>query len=193
MFHGPELIEQLPYLRRMARALTKNRADADDLAQNCLERAIVYQHQFETGTNLRGWLLKIMHNLFIDSMRRAKRSRENSDTAQTYLSGHYTPSNQEHAIEIAELQEAMAQLPPEQYTTLVLITLEDMSYEEAARITNVPIGTIRSRLSRARASIALHLKGKCEGDRLPHVKLRRRPRQQRPDGIAPPADYHIGK
>lgn len=193
MFHGPELIEQLPYLRRMARALTKNRADADDLAQSCLERAIVYQHQFEAGTNLRGWLLTIMHNLFIDSVRRVKRNRDNSDAAQEYLSGQFTPSNQEHAIEIAELQQAMAQLPPEQYTTLVLITLEDMSYEEAARITNVPIGTIRSRLSRARASIALHLKGECNADERPRVKLRRRPRQQRLDGSAAPTGYYLGK
>lgn len=183
MFHGPELIEQLPYLRRMARALTKNRADADDLAQNCLERAIVYQHQFESGTNLRGWLLTIMHNLFIDSVRRAKRGRDNAETAQTYLSGHYTPSNQDHAIQLAELQDALKLLPVEQYTTLILITLEDMSYEEAARITKVPIGTVRSRLSRARSTIARYLTGDCASDNVGRPKLRRRPRQDRIDPL----------
>ncbi|MFN4283466.1 MAG: sigma-70 family RNA polymerase sigma factor [Alphaproteobacteria bacterium] len=185
MFDGPELVEQLPYLRRMAHALTKNRADADDLAQSCLERAIVYQHQFMPGTNLRGWLLAIMHNLFIDTVRRAKRQRENSESAQAFLGGLYTPDNQDHSLQLGELQRAMAQLPIEQYTTLILVVLENMSYEEAAYVTKVPVGTIRSRLSRARASIARHLEGDCRADAPARPKLRRRHHSLPSVGVAP--------
>lgn len=180
MFADSELAEQLPYLRRMARALTRNSANADDLVQSCLERAIVHQNQFTPGTNLRGWLLTILHNLFIDSVRRDKRERENSAAAQIHIAGRHTPSNQEASIELAELQEAVALLPIEQYTTLLLIALEDMSYEEAACVTNVPIGTVRSRLSRARSAVARHLQGECAADAPP------RPRRRYYDRNLPP-------
>jgi RNA polymerase sigma-70 factor (ECF subfamily) len=190
MFDGSELVEQLPYLRRMARALTRNRANADDLVQSCLERAWVNQEQFAVGTNLRGWLLTIMHNLFIDSVRRNKRERENCDAAQTYVTGRFTPCNQEHKLELQDLQEALAGLPVEQYTTLVLVVLENLSYEQAAKVTKVPVGTIRSRLSRARAFVAMRLHGEAAGEpAAPRPKLRRRPRMTATAAL--PRDPHV--
>lgn len=180
MLQPADVIEQLPYLRRMARAWTRNRANADDLVQNCLERAWAHQGQFMPGTNLRAWLLTIMHNHFIDDVRRDIRARENSDAAQTFIGGRFTPGNQELALELSDLRAALARLPIEQYTTLILVTLEDMNYEQAAKITNVPIGTIRSRLSRARATLKSQLWGEIPNEPSNALKLRRRRRPPAP-------------
>lgn len=153
------LVAEIPYLRRYARALSRNAADADDLVQTCLMRAIVNLERFETGTNLRAWLLTILHNVFIDSMRRARRARDVGETAETMLTGMYTRPNQIENLQMADLQKAMAALPAEQRSTLALVALEDLTYEEAAQITGVPVGTVRSRLSRARHALIKMIEG----------------------------------
>ncbi|HEY4135687.1 MAG TPA: sigma-70 family RNA polymerase sigma factor [Alphaproteobacteria bacterium] len=144
------LVAEIPYLRRYARALTRNVSSADDLVQDGLVRAIASIHHFEAGTNLRAWMLTIMHNVFMDDTRKAKRSRDGNHEAEERLSGLYTRPSQLANLELNDLQAALSGLPEEQRHTLILVALEDMSYEEAARVTGVPIGTIRSRLPRAR-------------------------------------------
>ena len=144
------LVCQIPYLRRYARGLTHNAADADDLVQSCLLRALTNFHRFEKDTNLRAWLLTILHNIFIDTVRKRRRAREAFEAAGIASDGLSQSPNQFHHIQVGELEQAIAQLPAEQRSTLLLVALEDLTYEEAARITGVPVGTVRSRLSRAR-------------------------------------------
>lgn len=147
------MIGQIPYLRRYARALTQNVSDADDLVQNCLVRAIAKMDRFEAGTNLRAWLLAIMHNIFIDSFRKRRRAREVCETTETIQKGLFTPANQFRRVQVTDVEAALSKLPAAQRSTLLLIALENLTYEEVARITEVPVGTVRSRLSRARHAL----------------------------------------
>lgn len=162
------LVGQIPYLRRYARGLTHNAADADDLVQSCLLRALTNFHRFEKDTNLRAWLLTILHNIFIDTVRKRRRAREAFEAAGIATDGLSQAPNQLHRIQVGELKEAIAQLPAEQRSTLLLVALEDLTYEEAARITGVPVGTVRSRLSRARQMLV----GVVNGLSLDDVKKR---------------------
>lgn len=147
------LVGQIPYLRRYARALTQNVSDADDLVQNCLVRAIAKMDRFEAGTNLRAWLLAIMHNIFIDSFRKKRRAREVCETTETIQKGMFTPANQFRRVQVTDVEAALSKLPAAQRSTLLLIALENLTYEEVAAITEVPVGTVRSRLSRARHAL----------------------------------------
>jgi RNA polymerase sigma-70 factor (ECF subfamily) len=168
------LVGQIPYLRRYARALTRNAADADDLVQTALMRAIVNMDRFEEGTNLRAWLLTIMHNVFIDGVRKTKRARDANESAESMMSGLYTRPNQVESLQLGDLQSAMERLPEEQRTTLILVALEDMSYEEAARVTGVPVGTVRSRLSRARHALIRMVDGLTMDEVSPEAGITRR-------------------
>lgn len=153
------MVGQIPYLRRYARALTQNVSDADDLVQNCLVRAIAKMDRFEAGTNLRAWLLAIMHNIFIDSFRKKRRAREVCETTETIQKGLFTPANQFRRVQVTDVEAALAKLPAAQRSTLLLIALENLTYEEVARITEVPVGTVRSRLSRARHALIEMVEG----------------------------------
>lgn len=153
------LAGQIPYLRRYARGLTHNVADADDLVQGCLVRAVANLHRFQRDTNVRAWLLTILHNLFIDGVRKKRRMREAFEAANVAHGGLLQLPNQVHRIQLTELETALSRLPPEQKSTLLLIALEDRTYEEAAAITGVPVGTVRSRLSRARRSLLVAIDG----------------------------------
>ncbi|HEY4134153.1 MAG TPA: sigma-70 family RNA polymerase sigma factor [Alphaproteobacteria bacterium] len=176
------LVPEIPYLRRYARALTRNASSADDLVQDALVRAVSNLERFENGTNLRAWLLTIVHNCFIDGTRKAKRSRDGDHEAEERMSGLYTRPNQIANLEMRDLQVALNGLPEEQRHTLVLVALEDMSYEEAARVTGVPVGTIRSRLSRARHSLMAMVAGLEIGDISPEsgITRRKKPRTAAP-------------
>jgi RNA polymerase sigma-70 factor (ECF subfamily) len=177
------MVAEIPYLRRYARALTRNMAAADDLVQDALVRGIASFGQFQPGTNLRAWLLTIVHNCFIDSTRKAARARLGDKAAEERMSGFYTRPNQIANLELADLQTALASLPEEQRTTLILVALEDMSYEEAAAVTGVPVGTIRSRLSRARHSLMEKISGLEIGDISPEHGITRRKKTAKP-GVA---------
>jgi RNA polymerase sigma-70 factor (ECF subfamily) len=168
------LVPEIPYLRRYARALTRNVSSADDLVQDALLRAVSNMARFEPGTNLRAWLLTIVHNCFIDSTRKAKRSREGDKTAEEMMSGLYTRPNQIANLQLNDLQAALETLPEEQRTTLILVALEDMSYEEAAKVTGVPVGTVRSRLSRARHAMMTKVEGLEMHDVSPEQGITRR-------------------
>jgi RNA polymerase sigma-70 factor (ECF subfamily) len=168
------LVPEIPYLRRDARALTRNAADADDLVQNALMRAVANFDRFEEGTNLRAWLLTIVHNVFIDGTRKVKREREANQMAEERMSGLFTSPNQIASLQLGELEDALARLPEEQRITLILVALEDMSYEEAAKVTGVPVGTVRSRLSRARHAVVAMIEGLTMEDISPEMGITRR-------------------
>lgn len=144
---------EIPRLRRYARALTRDAltrdiSRADDLVQSCLTRAIAKQHLWQPGTNLRAWLFTILHNQHVSDVRRAARevvtvSVEDAPTLTTQPNAY-------DVLRLRDLRAEMDRLPIEQREAILLIGLEGLPYEDAAKVLNVPIGTIRSRLSRGR-------------------------------------------
>lgn len=156
---GSILAGQIPYLRRYARGLTRNATDADDLVQSCLVRALANLHCFERDTNLRAWLRTILHNVFIDGTRKKLRARQAFEATSVAKEGLSQPPNQILHLQVGELERALTRLPDEQKSTLLLVALEDLTYEEAARVTGVPVGTVRSRLSRARRALLNAVEG----------------------------------
>jgi RNA polymerase sigma-70 factor (ECF subfamily) len=142
---------EIPRLRRYARALTRDisRASrADDLVQSCLTRAIAKQHLWQPGTNLRAWLFTILHNQHVSDVRRAAR-----EVVTVSVEDALTLTTQPNAYDVLRLRDLRAEmdrLPIEQREAILLIGLEGLPYEDAAKVLNVPIGTIRSRLSRGR-------------------------------------------
>ena len=148
----PLIEAEIPRLRRYARSLCRNVDDADDLVQECLLRAVRKLHQWERGTNLRSWLFVILRNVFINDRRRAGRSPVTSEGEMDY-SRHGGPGNQEVRQELLEVQNAFIKLSGEHREILALVAIEGFEYEEAAGILDIPIGTVRSRLSRARIAL----------------------------------------
>ena len=143
---------QLPRLRRYARALTRDPSRADDLVQDTLVRALAKQHLYQDGTNLRAWLFTLMHNQHVNDVRRNVREGDSLDvdTVATHLVAVTDPTA---SRQLRELDEAIGKLAMEQRQVILLIGLEGMSYEETAAILDVPVGTVRSRLSRGREAL----------------------------------------
>jgi RNA polymerase sigma-70 factor (ECF subfamily) len=145
------LIEaEIPRLRRYARALLRDKDRADDLVQDTLARALKKIHLFKRGTDLRAWLFTMLHNQYVNSIRRAVRYGQTFTVEKVHLP---TPAAQLAGLELRDLERAIQRLPEEQRTMLLLIGLEGMSYEEVAQVCGVPIGTVRSRVSRAREAL----------------------------------------
>jgi RNA polymerase sigma-70 factor (ECF subfamily) len=140
----------VPALRRYARALTRNVDLADDLVQDCLERAISRPGLFRPTGPLRAWLFTILLNLYRNSLRS---SRRRSWLVEGTADEPSTPAPQMGHIALVEMARAIETLPPEQKEALLLIALEGMSYAEAAGILKIPLGTLMSRLGRARAAL----------------------------------------
>ena len=140
---------EIPRLRRYARALTRDAARADDLVQNCLLRAIAKEHLWQPGTDLRAWLFTILHNQHVNDVRRAVREGVNT-TVEEMAPLLTVPSNATDSLLLRDLERAIARLPEEPRQVILLVGLEGMRYEEVATILDVPIGTVRSRLSRGR-------------------------------------------
>jgi len=139
---------EIPRLRRYARALTRDIVRADDLVQSCLTRAVAKQHLWQFGTDLRAWLFTIMHNQHVNEVRRGVRegiSVEVGEAPQLTVQSNAIPK-----LELRDLERALANLPHEQREMILLVGLEGMRYDQVAEILNVPIGTVRSRLSRGR-------------------------------------------
>ena len=145
------LEEQIPRLRRYARALTRDAIRADDLVQSCLVRAIAKQHLWERGTNLRAWLFTILHNQHVNHVRRSVREGVSVDLedAPTMTAEPVATTR----LELRDLERALAKLPAEQREVILLVGLEGMAYEEVAEVLGIPAGTVRSRLSRARDAL----------------------------------------
>ena len=154
------LIEaQIPGLRRFACALLRGDSErADDLVQDALERALSRWHLRRTEGNLRGWLYTILYNRFLtDRHRSRRRGLHDILTEETELPA--VDGGQDSALEHRDLLRAFSSLPEEQRSVLLLIGVEDLSYDEAARVLGVPIGTVMSRLSRGRERLRHHMHG----------------------------------
>jgi RNA polymerase sigma-70 factor (ECF subfamily) len=144
----PAIVAEIPRLRRYARVLVRDPASADDLVQDCLERALGRIHLFQPGTNLRAWLFTIMHNLHVNARVRQARSPEIAVSPSSEHS-EVVPG-QGGGLLLRDLERALAELPEEQRSVVLLIGLEGLSYRDAADVLGVPVGTVMSRLARGR-------------------------------------------
>ena len=143
------LQNEIPRLRRYARALAREAARADDLVQSCLVRAIAKEHLWEPGTDLRAWLFTILHNQNVSEIRRSV--REGVLVAVEDVAPVLTVAPRAGAsLQLRDLERAIRLLPDEQRQVILLVGLEGMRYEEVAAVLDIPIGTVRSRLSRGR-------------------------------------------
>jgi RNA polymerase sigma-70 factor (ECF subfamily) len=162
-----DLVALLPQMRAFARSLTGDRTQADDLAQEAMLKAWRGRGGFQVGTNLKAWTFMIVRNQFLSDKRRSWRSQPlDPDVAERTLVAADNPCA---TLEIAEVRRAMLMLSDEQREALILIGAAGMSYEEAAEICQTAVGTIKSRVSRARAALQIILAGGelCEADVMP--------------------------
>ncbi len=159
MNDAESIVELIPRLRRYARALAGDRNAADDLVQDTLERAWSKLHLYRRGTDLRAWLFTVMHNVYVNQRRAARPSvpldEEMPELAQ--------PARETDTLVLRDLDAAIRRLAPDQREVLLLVALEEMSYEEAAGTLGIPIGTVMSRLARAREKLRAMLPGLSSG------------------------------
>lgn len=161
------LLAEIPRLRRYARALVGDRAAADDLVQDTLERAWSRFGQWRPGSDLRAWLFGIMHNLRIDQLRRPGLNLSSCEDEDIEVPMRATQTDR---MELEDLADAVNRLPEEQRAVLLLVTLEEMRYEEVGRALDIPVGTVMSRLSRARQRLRAILDGSTGAPGLRVVK-----------------------
>jgi len=154
---GDQLIAVLPRLRRFARGLSGSVADADDLVQAACERALARQHQFQEGTRFDSWMFRIVQTIWIDQVRSRDVRKEGGDIAEDRLGSDEPVRRVEARLALDEVWRAVDHLPSDQRMALLLVTVEGLSYKEAAEVVQVPVGTIMSRLSRARIALQLQL------------------------------------
>jgi RNA polymerase sigma factor (sigma-70 family) len=167
----PEAREQLlaciPRLRRYARALVGDRAGADDLVQDTMERGWARLPSWQRGSDMRAWLFSIMHNVRIDQVRRPALPTE---TLNEETSMPATRGTASIGLELRDMESALRQLPDEQREILLLVALEEMSYDDVAQALRIPIGTVMSRLSRAREKLRANMEGRPHMSALKVVK-----------------------
>jgi RNA polymerase sigma-70 factor (ECF subfamily) len=149
------LLAALPRLRRYARALTGERSSADDLVQDTMERGWSRLSQWRAGGDMRAWLFGIMHNIYVDQLRRSHMPPADPEEAQALAA----PSAVAARLELRDVQTALGLLPAEQREVLLLVALEEMTYEEVAATLGIPLGTVMSRLSRGRERLRLLMLG----------------------------------
>ena len=147
-----DIVELLVPLRRYARSLTRDVLRADDLVHDTLVRALEAQGSLRPNTNLRTWMMTVLHNAFIDEQRRRRVEARHSD-ALVHMSDDRSPPAQEGQVRLAQIRKAFLTLPEEQRAALHLVTLEGMAYADAAAVLGIPIGTLMSRLGRGRAAL----------------------------------------
>ncbi|WP_336488616.1 sigma-70 family RNA polymerase sigma factor [Methylobacterium nigriterrae] len=178
----PEIVDLLVPLRRYARSLTRDTLRADDLVHDTLVRALESQASLRPNTNLRTWMMTVLHNVFIDDQRRKRVEARHADVL-AQMSDEAAPPAQEGQVRLAQIREAFLTLPEEQRAALHLVTLEGMAYADAAAVLGIPIGTLMSRLGRGRAALRAFEEGgeragKGSASRTaperPHLRLVRR-------------------
>ena len=155
MSDADSIVELIPRLRRYARALAGDRTAADDLVQDTLERGWSKLHLYRRGTNLRAWMFTIMHNVYVNQLRAMRPSVPLDDEMPELTQ----PARESDALVLRDLDAAIRRLPPEQREVLLLVALEEMSYGEAAATLGSPIGTVMSRLARAREKLRAMMSG----------------------------------
>jgi len=174
----------IPRLTRYARLLTHNTVAAEDLVQDCLARALGKIHLWEQGTDLRAWLFAILHHQHISLARREARQRASIQLQKCHSHSPLSPP-QATRLELRDLERALAKLPEEQRSVILLIGLEGMQYEEAASAVNLPVGTVRSRVARGREALRmmteLYPSRHCRRSRPPSESS---PRHRTQQGIA---------
>lgn len=163
-----EILACIPQLRRYARGLVHSRESADDLVQDTLERACSKLSLWQRRGDMRPWLFSIMHNLFIDGLRSQGRSRE-VDVGDD-LPEVADRATQSDRLELRDLDRVLQRLSAEQREVLLLVGVEDLSYQDVAGVLGVPVGTVMSRLSRARERLRAELEGRPVQARILRVK-----------------------
>jgi RNA polymerase sigma factor (sigma-70 family) len=153
-----EIEPVIPALRRYARSLTWDRAAADDLVQDCLERAVSRWHQKRDGS-VRAWLFTILHNLAVNQFRRPSARHRHVPIDQAGEDSFGAAATQEHHVLYQDVLKKLARLPAELRDILLLVGVEDLSYAEAAKVLAIPVGTVMSRLSRARERLRQEIEG----------------------------------
>ena len=163
------LVEEIPALRRYARALCGDVVEADDLVQECLLRAVGRRRLWISHQGMRPWLFTMMHNIFVNALRRKTRSRivGMSERLQDSLVAEEDP---EELCTMSDFETALQKLSPDHREVLLLVGVEQMSYRKVSRITGVPVGTVMSRLSRARSYLRDALEGDIQIARIKRVK-----------------------
>jgi RNA polymerase sigma-70 factor (ECF subfamily) len=154
------LTQQIPRLRRYARVLSGSAMHADDLVQDTLERSWSRRHLWRAGTDLRAWVFTVMHNIYVNRNRRREYDRAHDGIEPP------CPPTQERHMEMRDLDRALAKLTADQREILLLVAVEEMRYADVAAILNLPIGTVMSRLSRARE----HLRTLMNGEAAPALR-----------------------
>jgi RNA polymerase sigma factor (sigma-70 family) len=159
--HG--LTELLPRLRRFAHALSRNAADADDLTQATVERALRSREQWEPGSRLDSWLYRIMRNLWIDMVRvRSRKDKREAPEEEALSVGQDPREAIETSLELKRAIAAMERLPDEQREVVALILIEGFGYREVSEMLDLPIGTVSSRLVRGRTALLAMLGGNAD-------------------------------
>jgi RNA polymerase sigma-70 factor (ECF subfamily) len=154
-FHD-QLVALLPRLRVQAVSMTRNRADADDLVQAAVSNALAAQHSFTPGTNFGAWMFRILRNRFLSDIRR---KRDTCDMDSAPAEALARPAAQEDSLALRELRRRLADLPEDHRTALLLVTVQGMSYEEAASVMKCAVGTAKCRVFRARRQLEAWLMG----------------------------------
>ena len=168
MLHQVEPL--IPALRRYARALMRDRASADDLVQDCLERAVSRWYQRRDG-DLRAWLFTILHNLAVNQFRKTASRGRHVPIDETNEDSFGEAASQEQKLMYQDVLAKLARLPADQREVLLLVAVEDLSYAEAANVLGIPVGTVMSRLSRARDRLQQEIEGTAAPSNV--VSLRR--------------------
>lgn len=157
MLHQVEPL--IPSLRRYARALMRDRAGADDLVQDCLERAVSRWYQRRDGGDVRAWLFTILHNLAVNQFRKATARGRHVTIDETNEDSFGEAAAQEQKLIYQDALAKLERLPEDQRAVLLLVAVEDLSYAEAAKVLGIPVGTVMSRLSRARERLQQEIEG----------------------------------
>jgi RNA polymerase sigma factor (sigma-70 family) len=153
-----QLIEMAPRLRRLARALTRHADDADDLVQIALERAILRRTQWQDGTRLDCWVMRIMKNAWIDEVRaRTRKGRVMGSEEEGMNVPDPSQAGPDDRTDAMAVRQAMAMLPEDQRLAVALVLIDGLSYAEAADVLNIPAGTLTSRLVRGRVALMAQL------------------------------------
>ena len=160
-----QVVAEIPRLRRYARLLVRDLAYADDLVQECLVRAVSKLHTYTPGTNLRAWLFVILRNVLINDYNRGQRGPSFTEIPDSHANLAVSGGQEQHLL-LKEVRDALDRLPQEQREIILLVPVGGLAYEEVAEVLDLPIGTVRSRLSRARSALreALDQPGVMQGE-----------------------------
>jgi len=177
------LLAALPSLRQQALALTRNRADADDLVQTSVSSALAAQSSFQPGTNFGAWMARILRNRFLSNMRRRREIVDIEDAPSSLLA---RSGGQEEGLAIQQLRHLIGKLPADHRLVLLMISVQGLSYEEASEQLGVPVGTLKCRVSRARTMLRRWLLGDEEAPKPRVAAPRSRQRAAAPANAALP-------